>query len=117
MTDLHILMDPVSATKRFFFYFLFVGIFYTKVMVKLDPLKLNLKILNLACWSIATIFFVIHKKNPEQKKGFKGSLRSNLDKMIGGPKGAPSHPQELEVGGCRPPYLLVLHTNIRSKTY
>ena len=37
--------------------------------------------------------------------------------MIGGPKGAPSHPQELEVGGCRPPYLLVLHTNIRSKKY
>ena len=29
--------------------------------------------------------------------------------MLGGLKGPLSPPQELEVGGCRPPYLLVVH--------
>ena len=32
--------------------------------------------------------------------------------MSGGPKGPLSPPQELEVGGRRPPYLLVTHTTV-----
>ena len=34
--------------------------------------------------------------------------------MSGGPNGNLSRPQELEVGGCRPPYLLLLNTQIHN---
>ena len=69
-----------------------------------------------------------------KKMGFRGSLRSEFDKtidqsnvngfslikkiyieinyphLVEGLNGPPSLPQELEVGGRRPPYLLVFYT-------
>ena len=57
MTDLHILSDPVTdfwkCPKKGFKNYLLA-------FFKLDPQKLNLKILNLAWWSIGTnnFFFV-----------------------------------------------------------
>ena len=52
----------------------------------LDLQKLNLKILNLAYWSIGTnMFFVVvvtHNFFLNTKRGFEGSLRSDFAKTI-----------------------------------
>ena len=71
MTDLHILSDPVKDFWKFLkkgFKEIIFGHFLS------DPQKLNLNILNMACWSIGTnnVFVDTHNFFSELKKGGLG---------------------------------------------
>ena len=129
MTDLHILLDPVKdfwKCPKKGLHILF-GHFLS------DPQKLNLNILNIAWWSIGTNNVFVDTQNfflnPPKKRGFRGSLtidqsnvngfswifllliiKINYPHISGGPKGPLSPLHKLEVGGRRPPYLLVYYT-------
>ena len=43
---------------------------------------------------------------------FPGIILKKYPHLAGGPKGLQSPPQELEVGGRRPPYILVIYMEI-----
>ena len=128
MMDLHMLSDPVTdfwkwPKKGFQIFFLHFLIGSTKTQFK------SLEFGMVVNWHK---YFFCRYTQEKKKRGFRGSLRSDFDINIDqsnvngfswifffsliikinylqarGPKGPPSPPQELEVGGHRPPYLLV----------